>query len=94
MPCFCHQCGGEVVFQDRVGRTEACVCGADLHCCLNCVFYDTSAYNDCREPNAERVLDKGRSNFCDYFEFALNRKSTLSPKEKDAKSLLEALFKK
>ncbi len=94
MPYFCYHCGVEVKFQDRVGRTETCLCGTDLHCCLNCVFYDTSAYNDCREPNAERVLEKGRSNFCDYFEFVLDRKSKLSSREKDAKSQLEALFKK
>jgi hypothetical protein len=26
-------------------------------------------YNACRETQAERVLDKERSNFCDFFRF-------------------------
>jgi hypothetical protein len=31
------------------------------------VHHDRSAYNECREPQAERVLDKERSNMCDFF---------------------------
>jgi len=34
-----------------------------------CGFYDTSAYNECRESNADRILEKEKSNFCDYFVF-------------------------
>lgn len=55
----------------RVGRRDTCdKCGADLHACVNCRFHDSSAYNECREPQAERVLDKHVANFCDYFVFA------------------------
>lgn len=95
MPHFCHHCKKEVQITDRVGRGDTCpFCNADAHCCLNCTFYDISAYNDCREPNAERVLDKDRANFCDYFEFAQDRKGGLPSKELDAKAKLEALFTK
>lgn len=95
MPHYCHHCAKEVVISDRVGRGDTCpFCNADAHCCLNCSFYDTGAYNECREPNAERVLEKDRANFCDYFEFALDRKPGPSNKELDAKARLEALFKK
>lgn len=38
-----------------------------MHVCRNCAHHDTSAYNECREPQADRVLEKERSNFCDYF---------------------------
>ncbi len=77
-----------------VGRQAQCpFCGADLHCCMNCSFYDHGAYNDCRESQAERVLDKVRSNFCDFFSFKEKGKSpatsAIKPKDK-----LEALFKK
>ncbi len=34
---------------------------------MNCRFYDETAYNECSEPSAERVVDKEKSNFCDYF---------------------------
>ena len=42
---------------------------ADVHCCRNCEFDDPGSYNECRETQAERVLEKDRSNFCDYFAF-------------------------
>ncbi|MFN2377900.1 MAG: hypothetical protein ABR538_15300, partial [Candidatus Binatia bacterium] len=49
-------------------RSSRCPrCGSDLRCCLNCRFHDISSYNDCAEPSAERVLEKDRANFCDYF---------------------------
>jgi len=51
-----------------------------------------SAYHRCREPQAEWVSDKEQANFCDYFEFG---REDGRPKEKDdARTRLEALFKK
>ena len=78
----------------RVGRGESCPsCGADMHCCRNCEFYDPAAYNECREPQAERVLEKDRSNFCDYFQLA-EKDSSIENKTTGTKKKLEALFKK
>lgn len=48
-------------------RDECPACGADLHVCRMCEFYATSVAKSCREPVAEEVTDKERSNFCDYF---------------------------
>ena len=77
-----------------MGRQAQCpACGADLHCCLNCSFYEPGAYNDCRESQAERVLDKAHSNFCDFFSFKGGAKSSV-PASSDAKDKLENLFKK
>jgi len=77
-----------------VGRQEQCpFCGSDLHSCLNCVFYEPGAYNDCREVQAERVLDKSRSNFCDFFRFRKESGKT-GAMPMDPKDKLEALFKK
>ena len=56
---ICHHCKKAVEIAEKVGRADTCpVCDADLHCCLNCRFYDPGAYNECRETQAERVLDK------------------------------------
>ena len=64
----CHACSADLEFEDPIGRSQRCPrCGSDLRCCLNCRFHDISSYNDCAEPSAERVLDKDRANFCDYF---------------------------
>ena len=53
----------------RLPRTEECPnCGADLHVCRMCNYYDTRVNNSCREPIAEFVSNKMRANFCGYFE--------------------------
>jgi hypothetical protein len=92
---ICHACLKALEIKTPMGWQELCVfCGYDLRCCLNCTFHARGAYNDCREPQAERVVEKGRSNFCDYFVF---REAASNLKEKaakeSAKTKLESLFK-
>jgi hypothetical protein len=52
------------------------------------------SYNECREPQAERVIEKDRSNFCDFFTF---RDAETDGKGKDSgeslKTKMEFLFK-
>ena len=64
----CWRCGEPVADVPLpLSRSEACPhCGADLHVCRQCEFYDTSKANACREPIAEQVNDKTRANFCGY----------------------------
>jgi hypothetical protein len=92
----CHRCQNELSIADRVGRAETCPsCGSDLRCCRNCTFYDVGSYNQCREPQAERVIEKERSNFCDYFFFRDSSHTKLAhPEKSDQKSKLDSLFKK
>jgi hypothetical protein len=64
----CHACSADLEFDDPIGRSARCPrCASEVRCCLNCRFHDISSYNDCAEPSAERVLEKDRANFCDYF---------------------------
>jgi len=79
-----------------VGRAETCPsCGTDLKSCKNCAFYDTGSYNQCREIQAERVLEKERSNYCDYFLFRdSSRNMHTQDKKSDLKGQLDSLFKK
>jgi hypothetical protein len=95
----CHHCGMTVPLRpgDKIGRARSCDrCGADLHCCRCCRFFDTSKNNQCAEPQAEWVSDKEKSNFCDYFEprttIDLVRRSGSS--EQDARKKFDSLFKK
>lgn len=92
----CHACGKSVTIEPPVGRREACpFCGADLHCCLNCGFYAPEAYNACREPQAERVLVKDRSNACDFFLFGgAPQPGQGSATGQSAIDKLDALFRK
>ena len=90
----CARCGNEVG-PGPFGRRDTCsTCGAELHACVQCDFYAPGQYNDCREPQAERVLDKERSNFCDFFRpSGKGPTSSVDPKE-EARKKLEALFRK
>jgi hypothetical protein len=93
----CHQCKRTIDLNDTIGRTETCpFCDADLHCCLNCQFHDPGAYNECREIQAERVLEKDRANFCDYFSFKdeLDNKPTNQEQSQKRVNPLDNLFKK
>ena len=93
---LCFSCKRELDVGEKTGRTETCpFCNADLHCCLNCRFYDPAAYNQCREPQAERVVEKDRSNFCDYFFFrdASATEAKKGPVQ-EKKNPLNNLFKK
>ena len=95
----CHDCGTVIHLAPGTppARRDVCEkCNADLHCCRNCKFYAESAYNYCREPQAERVLDKANSNFCDYFVFTeAQRELNSSSKNSKENSLkkLDNLFK-
>jgi hypothetical protein len=59
------------------------------------MFYDLHSANACREPNADRVLDKEAGNFCEYFAFIEDRQpQPPSSAAVNARVQLEALFKK
>jgi hypothetical protein len=92
----CHVCGKEIMIAKKTGRRDTCpLCRADLHCCLDCAFYDVSAPKQCREPVAEMVKDKKKANFCDYFVFVESRASGPLDAEVDkARKALNELFKK
>lgn len=66
----CHACHKPLDFQSgaKIMRSDECShCYANIHCCKMCDFYDKTAYNECRETNADRILEKESANFCDYF---------------------------
>ena len=92
---ICHSCKSEIKFEGPISRTEVCPsCDADVHCCLNCLNYDPSAHNRCREPQAELVSDREKGNFCDFF---LPNKAAVSGTAKPAdegRRSFESLFKK
>jgi len=91
----CHQCGHDIGRLERVGRRDTCLhCGADLHCCLNCAFYDAVRHNQCREPQAERQVDKTAGNFCEYFSFRRGPRTGVAGPSARARAQLAALFAK
>jgi hypothetical protein len=90
----CFHCGKLNHFPERIGFRDECEsCGADVHVCKNCRFYDPKVYNECTEPSAEVVLEKERANRCDYFQSA-GEKAVMKTAKDDLLSAAEALFKK
>lgn len=89
----CFSCSKISLHGERVSFRAECDCGEDLHVCLNCKFYDQTSYNECREPTADSVKEKSRSNLCEFFEASVDGDSGTD--KKDAlKAAAEALFKK
>ena len=106
----CWKCSTEIAAVERIGFRDRCPrCDSALHVCRNCNLYDPVLSNQCRETIVERVVDKERANFCEYFTIlraagnsdpATARASSSirlagpGAKAPDARERLEALFKK
>jgi hypothetical protein len=83
-------------------------CGLDLHCCKQCLYFDSGAQFECMQPIPERIPKKDARNNCSFFEFRMTvEKDTLptgyshspapaseAPRPNDARKAFEDLFKK
>ena len=66
-----------------------------MRACLNCGFHAPGMHGDCREPAAERVTDKERANFCEFFAFATGAAPLRGGEGGDgARAALDALFRR
>lgn len=96
MSLQCHKCGKALsdTFKIMVSRSDTCpACMADIRCCKMCHFYDPKSYNECRETQADRVPEKEKANFCDYFKIATSYNEAEKQRQ-DALARAQALFKK
>ena len=83
-------------------------CQFELHCCKQCVHFDTSRQFECTQPIPERVAKKDAKNSCRFFEFRVTVEKDTSPvnyakntpaapsaaRPTDARRAFEDLFKK
>ncbi|MBK8482226.1 MAG: hypothetical protein IPL40_13840 [Proteobacteria bacterium] len=99
MAYFCFKCRNEleliITVGVKVGRLDTCPhCGAYMHCCKNCGFYDASVHNECLETQADFIRDRETANFCHHY-FIKDREA--APEVDDgaarARSRLDQLFK-
>jgi len=91
----CWNCAREIDTRERVEFRASCPsCDRALHACRNCRHYDPGYYNECRETAAERVVDKERANFCEFFAPGAGSARPASPSPSSARAQLDALFKK
>jgi hypothetical protein len=88
----CWKCGAPLEDEPLpLSRTAACRrCGAELHVCRFCEYYDVAYARSCREPVADPPSDKLRANFCGYFRA---RPGAFAPAAGgEAPAALDALF--
>jgi hypothetical protein len=69
-------------------------CGADLHVCRICRFFEPGWRQGCREERAEDVRDREGANFCDYLEprAGAHQPAGDSDAARAARAELDALF--
>ena len=91
----CFSCNKEIpdlAPGQKITRSDECpYCYANLRCCKMCEFYDSTAYNECREPAADRIVEKEKVNFCDFF--ILKGGNGGSSNKDDLLAAANALFK-
>jgi len=83
-------------------------CNAELHCCKQCVNFDTSAQFECIKPIPFYIPNKIAKNDCPFYEFRMTVEKDTSPiqyaaavpatanpgRPNDARKAFEDLFKK
>lgn len=70
----CWHCGLPLRGIDYAREGRCPSCQRATHACQNCSYYAASAPGQCKEPMADPVSDKSRSNFCGYFTAATRSK--------------------
>ncbi len=64
----------------KIGFRDYCEnCGASLHCCLGCKYYQVGLSNNCKIPGTEKIVDCSANNFCE--EFAVREQESVSTKK-------------
>lgn len=97
----CSMCSAVQHLADPLDQEAKCACGADLHTCRNCKFFDSTTHWECREPQIQaRVNPKDARNTCAFFAPRIIRDLSadkVGPKVEsvsDARKAFESLFKK
>lgn len=96
----CNKCSQIRHNLGELTHDDTCLgCGADLHTCGNCRFFDTTTLWECRENIPVRVVGKQAKNTCAFFQpkivkdLAADKGMKLqSPDE--ARKAFDALFNK
>jgi hypothetical protein len=103
----CSNCGSVLMAGfDPNGQCPRCQ--LDLHCCKQCVHFDTAAQFECTQPIPERIPKKDARNDCTFFQFRMTVEKDTSPvaytnvqtpvtqanRPTDARKAFDDLFKK
>jgi hypothetical protein len=74
----CGGCGN--VLPPGFVTTGVCArCGYELHCCKQCVNFDTGAQFECTQPIPEAIMKKSAKNDCTFFEMRMTVEKDTAP---------------
>jgi hypothetical protein len=108
MRARCSNCGA-ILLPGFDPNGQCPKCKFELHCCKQCVHFDTAAQFECTQPIPERISPKDAKNNCKFFEFRMTVEKDTSPisyapapgapqapasSPTDARKAFEDLFKK
>lgn len=91
----CYRCGASLAgLSLPLSRQDECpACSVYLHVCKMCEFYDPDVPKQCREDDAEEVIEKERLNFCEWLKPAYDVfDAARASEEAKAKDTLAGLF--
>ncbi len=93
----CARCG-HVMASTGVGPADVLArcarCGADLHACTQCAFFDTGSRFECTQPVPARITPKDSQNECTLFQGRTTiERETHSAAPTDARKAFDDLFK-
>lgn len=92
----CFRCGESLAeLSLPFSRRDECPnCRNYLHVCKQCRLFDSTVPRQCREDDADDVVEKERLNYCDYFSPSDAAFDPDAKVESDAaQQALEDLFK-
>src|SRR5262245_60223393 len=91
----CSRCGNRLALPvEAEGRCSRC--GVDLHSCINCASFDTSARFECSHPQlTARVSPKDAKNSCTFFaaRTTVERQTSTPAGPPSARQAFDDLFK-
>ena len=74
----CANCGAVLVQGfDPAGKCPRC--GLELHCCKQCVYFDTAEQFECVQPILERIARKDEKNDCTFYQFRTTVEKDTAP---------------
>jgi len=91
----CSRCGNKLAVPvEADGRCSRC--GVDIHSCINCVSFDTSARFECSQTElTARVSPKDAKNSCSWFapRTTVERQTSTPASPSNARQAFDDLFK-
>jgi len=90
----CASCAG--ILPAEIDFTGKCPrCGAELHSCKQCAYFDTASRFECTQPVSARIPKKEARNQCNFYSPRTTiERETSSSKPLDARQAFENLFRK